>query len=480
MDLKKENNNNITSSGFSAGQEQALIELERWLNSEDLVFTLSGYAGTGKTYLIKYFLKVVASHLRSTVSAPTHKAVRVIEKFVGKKGQTVHKLLGLRPNTDLHTFSLNNIQYDMLGEPKICDWNIVVIDEASMINKDLDSYLRSRSRMYNTRLLYLGDPAQLPPVGFRASPIFVNERKFVLTEIIRQESDNPLLKLLNVLRKDIERGTQDFIKYLNNYPKNINDNNFGYITLNKDDYFSLLVNMFKSKSILIDSDFLRHGAWSNTAVINWNTSVRNQIVSDPNKILNINDLLTGYNTVLDYNQATTIINSNDYLVTDILERDSDYGFKVFDIALKDIFDKKIVNVMIVDHTDISYNIFLSKLKNFHLEALYAPSRDGIRRKKWSNYFNYKNNYLSLVDIKLTDNNNKQIATVKRDLDYGYGLTIHKLQGSTFNNIFLNLKDVNRSVHIRDKNQSYVDGVIFRNKLVYTALSRASDKAIILT
>jgi len=75
--------------GFTNGQEEALTKLEAWYHDpKQLNFTLTGRAGTGKTYLLKYFIdKIVKNPM--CVSAPTHKAVRTVEHSTGKKGKTL-------------------------------------------------------------------------------------------------------------------------------------------------------------------------------------------------------------------------------------------------------------------------------------------------------------------------------------------------------------------------------------------------------
>src|SRR5665648_481464 len=100
----------INPKGFYPQQIQVLNELYDWYhNPHSLEFVLKGFAGTGKTYIIKYFINKIVS-TAFCVTAPTHKALRVIENQVGHKGKTLHSLHGLRPNTDLATFNIDNVQ----------------------------------------------------------------------------------------------------------------------------------------------------------------------------------------------------------------------------------------------------------------------------------------------------------------------------------------------------------------------------------
>ena len=123
--------------GFTNGQEEALTKIEDWYNNpKELSFTLSGRAGTGKTYIIKYLIDNIIKQ-PICVSAPTHKAVRTVERSTGRKGKTLQSLHGLRPNVNLEDFDLHNVKFDTLGNPTIGNYKIIVIDECSMVNPAL-------------------------------------------------------------------------------------------------------------------------------------------------------------------------------------------------------------------------------------------------------------------------------------------------------------------------------------------------------
>ena len=122
-------------------QVGALEAMKTWLaDKEDLFFTLSGYAGTGKSTivleLIKYF-KGENRWKRVAVSAPTHKAKKVIARTTKEDSFTIQKLLGLRPNTELENFDINNPQFDERAEKEIRNFKLLIIDEASMLNESL-------------------------------------------------------------------------------------------------------------------------------------------------------------------------------------------------------------------------------------------------------------------------------------------------------------------------------------------------------
>jgi hypothetical protein len=103
----------------------------------------------------------------------------------------------------------------------------------------------------------------------------------------------------------------------------------------------------------------------------------------------------------------------------------------------------------------------------HYNALMAKPNQ--RYDAWKKYFSFKENHLLLKDIRKNDDS----IMIKKDLDYGYGLTIHKTQGSTYGNILINLRDI-----VYTKYGTPVQDKVLRNKLIYVALSRAKNKAIL--
>lgn len=153
---RKAKGSNIT---LSTSQSEALIDIGDWFNSnESLIYTLSGAAGTGKTFLVKQIMDRVfkPNKVRVGISAPTNKAVRVIERFTGAKGLTIHSLLGLRPNFSLTDFKIDKIKFDSIGTNKFANYDIIVMDEASMIGANLHHLNKIRAMQYNTKIFYVG------------------------------------------------------------------------------------------------------------------------------------------------------------------------------------------------------------------------------------------------------------------------------------------------------------------------------------
>ena len=347
MDFK---NARFIGQGFNAGQIEALTKMEEfYCNPAKKVFTLSGAAGTGKTFIIRYFLDNIVKH-SVCVTAPTHKAVRVIEGMTDRKGRTLQSLHGLRPNVNLDTFNIDNVKFDLLGEPQIKNYYLVIIDEGSMINSHLYDLNLLRAKQYTVKIIFIGDKFQLPPVKERISKCFTNNEGYELTEIVRQEKNNPLIKLLTVVRNDVKCASNLFLTYLKDNKSDI-INDVGYEVVNEIEFKTRIHDIFNNKEFEKNVDFVRFTSWTNADIKKWNKYIRDDLLNKPTEIVSKDDLFTGYSTIVDDYFKPIIVNSDDYIVDDLEIRKSDYGFKVYYVVLKSLGSLSTSIVNIVYHTD---------------------------------------------------------------------------------------------------------------------------------
>ena len=195
------------AEALTAGQAAAAEAFAAWLKAsyDGTPFVLSGYAGTGKTYLSRHLLQQVEDlGMCWTVVAPTHKAVGVLRQHLAWAAlqptwypSTIHRLLRLKlkrqgdlercEETEQTAASLENL-------------GLVLVDEASMIDSTLLEIALRCAHPFRTRLVFVGDPAQLPPVGEPTSPVFAMGRSVAaeLTEVVRHQG--PVLQLATGLR----------------------------------------------------------------------------------------------------------------------------------------------------------------------------------------------------------------------------------------------------------------------------------------
>jgi exodeoxyribonuclease-5 len=183
---------------WSSQQEGALKAVGAWLADPDAqqVFRLFGYAGTGKTTLAKEFAQMAKGDNDEKVlfAAFTGKAALVLQSKGCAKASTIHSLIY---RLDDETAGVPQFVLD--EDSKLKGARLLIIDECSMVGAELAADLLS----FGTKILVLGDPAQLPPVKDAG---FFTEHKpdVMLTEVHRQARDNPIIRV----SMDIREGRQ--------------------------------------------------------------------------------------------------------------------------------------------------------------------------------------------------------------------------------------------------------------------------------
>lgn len=443
-------------------QVVALSSMKEWLEDKhELFFTLSGFAGTGKTTcvfeLIKIF-KEINRWARIAVSAPTHKAKKVIERATKEDSFTIQKLLGLRPNTDLENYDINNPQFDEKAPKEIAGFKLVIIDESSMLNSSLFYLIIQEATLCRTKVLFMGDEAQLPPVKESISKIFTEVGcKAHLTKVERQKDSNPVMGIYDLIRSNIKSSVDLF-----EHKSNVNEKEEGIeFFSNQQEIENKILPLFVSEEYKKNSDFIKVITYTNGSVQAWNKRIREYIYPNATDPILEGEILFAYNSVMLDQSEILIENSSDYKVQKVKSAITDNGIDVY-----------VVHIVSVD-TNIKSQINIVKeegkdkfLIEFNRLLKFATTQTGKSRGyAWRNYYGFKNRHLLLENI--LDSNGKLL--VKKDIDYGYAITTHKSQGSTFVNVAVseNNLDINKNSEER-------------NKLKYVAFSRPTNKIFVLS
>lgn len=188
---------------LTSDQENAKNLITEWyVNTKDQVFVLSGYAGTGKSFLIDYVVRECL-HLKAGEEAvfvsPTGKAAANLVKN-GTPAGTVHGLIYTRDEEDFDVDENGEIvPLERLRFIKKSSINenirLIIVDEASMVNEEMLYDLLS----FQVKCLFCGDGAQLPPVN-GTCPLLANPH-YTMTEIVRQAADNPIIRVATMARE---------------------------------------------------------------------------------------------------------------------------------------------------------------------------------------------------------------------------------------------------------------------------------------
>lgn len=467
----------VSTLNFTNDQLNAYNGLIEFINSpyeeNDYKRALVGAAGTGKTYLVKALIKNCRySYSTIGLSAPTHKACRVLHESIGItniKPNTLQSDLGLRLNFDVDKFDYNNPPFDPKGRVKIGDYKLYIVDEASMINKQLCMFLEKTCKNNNCKIIYIGDSSQLAPVNEKYSYAFNNIKLFTLNQIVRQGEDNPISYLLDLLRFDIKHRSFTFLEYITKNRINFNeDNTKGYKVCTAQEFDNIVYNNFNDEALTNNIDFAKIIGYTNNNVSNWNKFVRNAIIKDADKsVITKNDLIISYITIVNQFNECIIKNSEEYILKDIVNyvhpKYQLKGFMVRFIAIHG--GTNTTPLFVVDHKDIGNMMLYVKISN-ELITTAKTANTRLRSQKWKEYYDFKENCLLLTNIISSDGK----ILFSRDLDYGFALTAHKSQGSTFDTTFVDVNDI-----VFDKyGQPYTDAEEI-NRRLYVACSRAKNK-----
>lgn len=188
---------------WTPSQAEAWAKLSAWLDlpyheraKHSRYFVLRGFAGTGKSFMMKRIHTVYNKTRNLDFVAPTHPAVGVLSEYLGFKARTLASRLGVKA-----VYDEDQISFQLPERPPyITSGTILVIDESSMLSKEYLAFLIRLAEDMNFFILFVGDPAQLPPVGERRSPVWrlVTDKRYVHALIDVKRVDNPNLVDLHV------------------------------------------------------------------------------------------------------------------------------------------------------------------------------------------------------------------------------------------------------------------------------------------
>jgi hypothetical protein len=392
------------------------------------------------------------------MTAPTNKAVRVLARSSKVKSEgwggssvdfsTIHKLLGLK---EVITDSgLQLFQNDNFDKVNIKDYQLVVVDETSMLNDEL--FLELDRYAKDVMIIFLGDPAQIPPVNkYDSIPFIPQERaKYkiemaLLKEIMRQKEGNPIIEHSFAIRKDLT------VNYEDDRKTNLTEHGTGIVFINandpieRDSFMTLLNDHFTSPEFNLNPDYAKLIAWRNKTINEMNVVIRKMIYgSSPTKIMPGEKLITNKPIVSEKGYVQFTTNEEFEVVSHSIGHDTNHKVKFYNTHVKSIElsgSEKFEFIRILhEDSEIDFN-----LKAEHLKKAAMKAKD---KFQWKMYYNFLN--------------------VFAQTNYNYAITCHKAQGSTYSNVFLLEDDIN-----------FNSNVIERNRIKYTASTRPTNKLFIV-
>ncbi len=439
-------------------QQQALEAIKNFIiDSNETSFSLFGPAGTGKSCLISYIINFIEQNgYDYALCAPTHKAALVVRNYVDREVTTLHSLLALSPKLDIFKLDLRELQFESgKNISQIPYKGVVIVDEASMINDDLFDLLEEKCKEFGSKIIFSSDKMQLQPVKSKYySKVYSVKNKFGLTKIYRQDSENSIMPILETLRTH----SLDTLDSCQGKTGSL------YIQSELSDFIKESLPKFKEISNSLNVLKTRILAFTNNRVQNYNAAVKNLLFGKEE--YNVGELLTAYSNG-NY-RGDKYYNSMDYIVQVVqpcTKSIANINVNGYMLSLWDPYYKKQFKVFMLSRYNNPEEVFISiaaKIESIRLEAIYSKDRK-TRGRIWGEYYELLNSFATPIDL-IFDNR----VIVTKSFDYGYAQSIHKSQGSNYDEVFIDWR--NTKVCKEEE---------FRRQLQYVALSRTRSNAYIL-
>ncbi len=432
-------------------QQAALQAMITFLQQGGSFFLLKGYAGTGKTTLTQLLIQR-CDRVRIALTASTHKAAQALMSTARHWGNdhleamTIHRLLGLVVRQQQGQKRL--VQE---GHSKLNQFDLVLVDECSMINQELFEILKQEAQANRAQFILIGDPAQLPPVGEPESLSFSITPCAELTQVMRLTGGNPIGPVLDQIREQLDQPQAS-----PQITELIQDNHQGIACFqDRDRFLQMALKAFQAAQADEDGDRVRVLAWTNKVVGQINRYVRRQLYGAEVPRFLEGERLVAKDTIVDPMTGKILLNSCGEVTVERVEIGEAHGYQAW--LLEVITEEELRLKLPVLHEDAlqrfqqEQQLTLSLALETNQAAKQDPSKSNriAQQRAW----------------EAVERQSSLFAL----LDYSYALTVHKAQGSQFRNVFVVERDLRRNPNIRERNQ-----------LRYVAYSRAMDRLFILS
>lgn len=208
-------------------QQHVFSAIKDFMDGDASVFILKGYAGTGKTTMVKVIAEYLAQSREVYLMAPTGRAARVLSAKTGRLAVTIHKAIYEKACVvSKNVKDVAEAEFKFVFPVRKNEYGgkiVAIVDEASMVcsrkiehelfefgtdnlMEDLLDFVRPD---FGGKVIFVGDPAQLPPVGENVSNAlrtsYFEERglkavEVELTEVLRQKGDSVILRNAMMIR----------------------------------------------------------------------------------------------------------------------------------------------------------------------------------------------------------------------------------------------------------------------------------------
>jgi len=413
---------------------------------------LEGCAGSGKSTLCSSIVEYVCNHGlfgKIAMSAPTWKAVKVM-KNMAKEGTkdkidytSLHSLLGLKrliTKDGKETFKRDN-----KSPCKLAFYDLVIVDEASMVADELFHELENQN-FRGTKILFVGDGNQINPVNHTHSVPMLEEQRtlynidhFKLTKIVRQAENNPIIQCS-------QKVLNDEFKFIAGHKELVDKT--GIVMLNSDRTIinKLLNYYFCSEKFDKDPNYAKLGAWTNKTVDMYNALIRNMKYGKAPRIV-LDEKLLADKPIKDLDDEIIYTTNEDLRVlsVEVKEKTLPQGmFTYYDCLVSGDEGQEHKIHILHEKSHRAYDLLLQTLSKAALKEIDIKKR----MLMWKDYYIFMENFAAV--------------------NYNYAVTIHNMQGSTYDNCFIVYNDIMRNFRPDEK-----------KRILYTAITRPRELLYIL-
>ena len=372
-------------------------------------------------------------------AAPTNKAAKNLKQVAMSIGisidvKTVAQLLGQQPEINEET---GLEEFTSTGEPKFDDYEVVIVDEFSMINRsNFEEIVSAVSSTINTKVVFVGDAAQLPPVKENSPIVAVSEHidsMATLTEIVRYEGE---IAVVAEKIRSLDRYNRTIYPF-----KSSNDETI--VCQHRRQWLETVTQYFESDDYKTNPDYVRLLVWRNKTALAANKFVRSRLWGKDAPLYVPGDRLIAKKPLFRPRPGKKGKNKWGVLINN-----SEECSVIGTASIKQlIFDREEYQYWSVPvKTDSGFEVSLSILTEASEQLKSEKVKYYVEKKQWNRYFD--------------------LSRMFDDVTYAYGLTVHKAQGSSIDYVFLDTEDMRSCPDLQ--------------KMLYTALTRAKVRAFIPT
>ena len=397
---------------LTKSQEIAKKQIQNFINdSVNTCMCISGKPGTGKSYFVKEIIpQLIRGKYEYALTATTNKAAAVIG------GVTTYSFFGLRVTFKEGDYVINDSNLKRIYN------TVIVVDEASMLDWELFKIITTS--VVRCKFIFVGDMNQLPAIKGGIN-VFEKYPVVELTDVVRQKKED-LINVIDKARNNIKKACiMDKIQESDNI----------HILKTKDEVAEVIKKFGYKDKIL---------AYTNATVIAYNKWFRELTGRSPE--LQLGDLVVNKTYCSSYvNPSFSMYAEQEGIISDVSEP------MVLDLTTRQVYEDPVFEdtaeipfkVRKVYLMDCEYPFLIAEDAGLHRTLLKATAKE----KNWKDHFFLKERISDLRD--------------------NMACTVHASQGSTYNNVFIDLRDIKtcRAMSVK-------------TRLIYVALSRAKENIYI--